>query len=191
MAKWFETIAWRLRHQIRIKSRVRCWWLRLLGLRVQRGTLFPSSCRVTWPHQVSIGRECKIGENVFLNYDGPWQPGPSIVIEDHVFIGDQVEINARVHVSIGADTLIASGCMFVDHDHGMTGGEVMRTQECGGGAIAIGTDCWLGFNVIVLRGVQIGDGAVIGAGSVVTTSVPQGELWVGVPARRLRLREGL
>jgi acetyltransferase-like isoleucine patch superfamily enzyme len=45
---------------------------------------------------------------------------------------------------------------------------------------------WLGAGCIVLKGVRIGEGAVIGAGSVVTKSVPAGEVWAGVPARPVR-----
>jgi acetyltransferase-like isoleucine patch superfamily enzyme len=44
----------------------------------------------------------------------------------------------------------------------------------------------MGVNVVVLAGVNIGDGAVIAAGSVVTKSVPSGQLWGGIPARLIR-----
>ena len=52
----------------------------------------------------------------------------------------------------------------------------------------IGNDVWIGLNVIILAGVTIGDGAVIGAGSVVTKNVPPYGIWGGVPARQLRQR---
>jgi len=52
----------------------------------------------------------------------------------------------------------------------------------------IGNDVWIGSQTIVLRGVTIGDGAVIGAGSIVTRNVPPYEVWAGAPARRLRDR---
>jgi maltose O-acetyltransferase len=57
-----------------------------------------------------------------------------------------------------------------------------------GKPITIGRNVWLGAHVIVLPGVTIGDNAVVGAGSVVTTSVSGGEIWAGVPARRIRSR---
>jgi acetyltransferase-like isoleucine patch superfamily enzyme len=55
-----------------------------------------------------------------------------------------------------------------------------------GAPIIIGEYVWLGVNVVVLAGVKIGDGAVLAAGSVVTKSVPSGQLWGGVPARLIR-----
>ena len=52
-------------------------------------------------------------------------------------------------------------------------------------AISIGNDVWLGCNVIVLKGVEIGDGAIIGAGAVVTKSILPNEIWAGVPAKKI------
>ena len=52
----------------------------------------------------------------------------------------------------------------------------------------IGADVWLGHGSIVMRGLRIGDGAIIAAGAVVTHDVPAREIWCGVPARRLRDR---
>jgi acetyltransferase-like isoleucine patch superfamily enzyme len=52
----------------------------------------------------------------------------------------------------------------------------------------IGNDVWIGANVTIMRGVNIGDGAIIGAGSVVTKSVPPYAIAGGVPARVIRYR---
>lgn len=54
--------------------------------------------------------------------------------------------------------------------------------------IIIGNDVWIGSRVIILPGVHIGDGAVIGAGAVVTKDVPPYEVWGGNPARFLKSR---
>ena len=56
------------------------------------------------------------------------------------------------------------------------------------GDIKVDNDAWLGFGVIVLSGVRIGEGAIIGAGSVVTRSIPDGAIAMGVPARVVKMR---
>jgi acetyltransferase-like isoleucine patch superfamily enzyme len=55
-------------------------------------------------------------------------------------------------------------------------------------AIVVGKGCWIGLNAIVLPGVSIGDGAVVGAGAVVTEDVEPNAIVVGVPARLLKYR---
>lgn len=56
------------------------------------------------------------------------------------------------------------------------------------GAIDVGDGVWIGANVFVSPGVRIGDNAVVGANSVVTSDIPPGEIWGGVPARAIRAK---
>ena len=56
--------------------------------------------------------------------------------------------------------------------------------------VTIGDDCWIGGNVIILAGVTVGNGATVGAGSVVTRDVPPFVVVVGNPARFLRRVDG-
>jgi len=51
----------------------------------------------------------------------------------------------------------------------------------------IGDGVWIGANVVILRGVEIGERAAVAAGSVVTRSIPSGQLWGGIPAKFIRL----
>ncbi|MBP6971827.1 MAG: hypothetical protein KBB67_02045 [Syntrophorhabdus sp.] len=59
------------------------------------------------------------------------------------------------------------------------------------GDIRIEDGVWLGYGVIVLSGVHIGKGAVVGAGSVVTRSIPDGAVAVGMPARVIKMRSDI
>jgi acetyltransferase-like isoleucine patch superfamily enzyme len=124
-------------------------------------------------------------DGIFIKFDGIWKPGPSICFGNHVFIGSGTEFNIRIGLSVGNDTLIASGCRFVDHDHGISLGALMRKQEGPESPIKIGSDVWLGCNVVVLKGVTIGDGAIVAAGAVITKSIGENEIWAGVPARKI------
>jgi acetyltransferase-like isoleucine patch superfamily enzyme len=159
-------------------------WLQLLGMKIGAGTTVPR-LSVTWPHQVSLGNNCSLEEQISFKFDGIRQPGPSIFIEDNVFIGSGCEFNIRTRIDIGRDSLIASGCRFIDHDHGIEPGQLMREQHGPEKAIKIGNNVWLGCNVIVLKGVEIAEGAVVAAGAVVTKSILSNEIWGGVPARKI------
>lgn len=52
--------------------------------------------------------------------------------------------------------------------------------------VVIGNDVFIGVKCIILKGVTIGDGAIIGAGSVVTKSIPANQIWAGNPAKYIR-----
>lgn len=174
----------RVRFYQNLTSAIRKLWLSSLGMKVGKGSLL-SQVNITWPHQVSIGKYCCLESNIYFKYDGIWKKGPAISIGDHVFIGRNCEFNIRKGISIGNDSLIASGCRFIDHDHGMAIGKPIRQQQGPEESIIIGKDVWLGCNVVVLKGVVIGNGAVVAAGSVVTKSIATNEIWAGVPACKI------
>jgi acetyltransferase-like isoleucine patch superfamily enzyme len=186
MQKLRDKLLFRLRHA-RLGGVLRRAYWRHLGMQVG-DSLLSGRMRCTWPHQVFIGHNCLIEEGVSFKFDGPWQPGPSIHIGHHVFIGKDCEFNIRSGLKIGDHSLIASGSRFIDHDHGVEPGKLMRLQPGAESPITIGTNVWIGSNVVVLKGVTIGDGAVIGAGAVVTKSVPPNEIRGGVPAKRISER---
>lgn len=159
----------------------------MLGMGVERKTLLPR-IHVTWPHKISIGASCRIEHDVYFHFDGIYTEDRGIVIGDNCFIGSGTEFNIRKRIEIGSDCLIASGCRFIDHDHGIHASARIRLQSQPTASIEIGSDVWIGANVIVLKGVSIGNGAVIGAGAVVTRSIPAYSIARGVPARVVGMR---
>ncbi len=158
-------------------------------MQIGPGTLLPK-IRAIWPHQVSLGANCRLEHDIFFKFDGIYRPGPSLLIRDRVFLGFGCEFNFRRGIEIGADCLIASGCKFIDHDHGSSRRDVPINEQTDGreAEIVLGSDVWLGANVIVLKGAQIGRGAIVAAGAVVTGSIPEYEIWGGIPARRIGTR---
>jgi len=179
--------ALRFKYLHKLGSRLRILKYSVSGLKVGRNTVLPK-LTITWPHQVAIGNSCVLEKQIYFKFDGIWKPGPSIIIADHVFIGTGCEFNIRKQITVGQDSLIASGCRFIDHDHGTEAGGLMRKQHGAEKEIRIGSNVWLGCNVTVLKGVEIGDGAVVAAGAVVTKSILADEIWGGVPAKKIGQR---
>ncbi len=119
---------------------------------------------------------------------------PSISIGRNVIVNDDVHIAAIDGVTIGDDVLIASRVFISDHLHGRYGSDPAsdprvppRLREvCGNGPITIGRNVWVGEMVAILPGVTIGEGSIVGAGSVVTRDVPAACIVAGAPARIIK-----
>jgi acetyltransferase-like isoleucine patch superfamily enzyme len=113
-----------------------------------------------------------------------------------VTVGAETSIHTRCQlmahkgsIRIGRGVALAAGCALYPYDHGIAGHVPIRRQPVHSkGDIVIGDEAWLGTAVIVLAGVTIGEGAVVGAGSVVTDDVPDYAIAVGVPARVVKFR---
>ena len=102
---------------------------------------------------------------------------PKLSIGNGVSIGDRTEIHVGKEVVIGDGTLIAWDCCIMDRDYHSIGTEEIMKP------VHIGKHVWIGCNAIILKGVTIGDGAVVAAGAVVTKDIPANALVGGNPAR--------
>jgi len=171
-----------------LASYLRKLWLLTQGMKIGKQVSI-APIRVTWPHQIMLKNNCILEHSVYFKYSSYWKKGPSIILGERVFVGNNCEFNISKYIEIGDDTNIAAGCKFIDHDHGIKLGELIGGQECKEDPIKIGNGVWLGFNVIVLKGVTIGDGAVVAAGAVVTKSIANNEIWGGVPAKKISDRK--
>ncbi|MFA6289070.1 MAG: DapH/DapD/GlmU-related protein [Opitutaceae bacterium] len=188
--KLIDKSFFRLRERVcsLIIGQLRRAYYKIQGMNVGTGTKLPA-CLVTWPHKVKIGSGCVLEEGVFYKHDGIWSEGKSIVIGDRVFVGRFVEFNIRKGIRIGDDSLVASGCKFIDHNHGFRDLSVpMNIQAQEEEEIVLEENVWLGVGVVVLKGVRISRGAIVGAGSVVTKNIPENEIWAGIPARKIGSR---
>lgn len=174
-------LVYRMRHPRWIFAFRRIYW-RLLGMEVGSGACL-GKINVSWPHSVSIGAGCLIEDGVRFKVDGPYTPNRRINIGDNVFIGSATEFNIQEEIHIGKDCLIASGCRFIDNNHGRSLDLPIREQPNTAAKIDVGPGCWLGAGVIVLSGVAIGESSIIGAGAVVTRDLPTRTKSIGVPAK--------
>ena len=116
-------------------------------------------------------------------------PEAAIVLERGVELSG-VSISARSKtIHIGAHTMIAPGCVLVDSDFHAPWPPERRHVDPGferDAGIEIGEHVWIGMHCCILKGVRIGRGSIVAAGSVVTRDLPENCLAAGVPARVVR-----
>ena len=162
---------------------------------------FPHARLVRFPIYVrgkssmELGEGLTTGVNVRLDATAP-RGGPSVLrIGRHVQINDSVHIGAIEQVVIGDHTLIASRVFISDHNHGnyqirdaASSPEIPPADRpLSSRPVHIGRNVWLGEQVCILPGVTIGDGAIVGANSVVTRDIPPNSISAGNPARVIRV----
>lgn len=150
---------------------------------------------------LTIGEECIVGGDfIFESKDG------HISIGNHSYIGCSTFISHN-SIEVGNNVTIAWGCTIYDHDsHSLNyldrrkdlddelndirnGRNFIQNKDwshVNSKPIKICDDAWIGMNCIILKGVTIGEGAIIGAGSVVTKDVPAWTVVAGNPAKEIK-----
>jgi acetyltransferase-like isoleucine patch superfamily enzyme len=138
---------------------------------------------------VKIGHHTTIGNDWCLVDLDPGRGGeiPKIRIGSYCSIQHDFQCNASIMVEVQDYVLIAPRVFITDSDH-IVGEGGTRTTLCSqfrSAPVVIEQDCWLGVNVVVLKGVRIGHHSVVGANAVVTKDCPPGSVVGGIPARVL------
>jgi acetyltransferase-like isoleucine patch superfamily enzyme len=135
--------------------------------------------------QIRFGRFVWIGDGTKIRcHEGVVEIGEKTVM------GQECTISAYQRVRIGEQCVIADRAMFIDFDHGMVEVErPIRMQGIYKRDVEVGNNVWIGYGACILRGVSVGDNAVIGTNSVVTKDVPANAIVGGAPARIIRMRE--
>jgi acetyltransferase-like isoleucine patch superfamily enzyme len=150
-------------------------------------------------YKAEIGKECLLGVKIILE-----TPDAKVSIGDRVYMGNSTII-AKTSVSLGNDILVAWGVTFYDHDsHSLDfserdkdikqtykdfineKGNYLRNKNwdvVNSRPIIISDHAWIGAESMILKGVTIGEGAIVGARSVVTKDVPPFTVVAGNPAR--------
>ena len=102
-----------------------------------------------------------------------------VIIGNNVFFNNYCSINANERITIGDGTLFGENVKVYDHNHCYKYVDVpIKEQGFTTAPVSIGKHCWIGSNVVILKGVTIGDNCVIGAGCVVYKDVPSGSIVV-------------
>lgn len=96
-----------------------------------------------------------------------------LIIGANNFFNNNCSINCLSNISIGTNCQFGEGVKMYDHNHNHSDNKKqINEQGYTYGSIVIGSNCWFGSNVIILKGVEIGDNVIIGAGCVIYKSVP-------------------
>ncbi len=133
---------------------------------------------------IHLGRWSWIGHGTKIRaHEGEVRIGAKSVL------GQECTISSFQHVSIGRECIVADRVMLIDFDHGVVEVErPIREQGIYKRDVRIGHNVWIGYGAAFLRGVTVGDNAVVGTYTVVNNDVPANAVVAGVPVRVLRMR---
>lgn len=146
------------------------------------GTFIPTPVQIRGNDRgrIIVGKNCSLDTyaRLFAANDA------TLLLEDGVAIGPFNIINAFDDCTIRGNSMLGPYVNINCADHGMECGEEPMRFQCGCyGPVVIGEDCWICSHAVILKGVTIGDGAVVAAGSVVNADVPPYAIVAGIPAR--------
>lgn len=119
-------------------------------------------------------KNIQIGDDVYIGRNCIFQSSyGKIIIGNHVMFGPGVHVHGGNHKFNEKGTLMK---------------HASPKKQGDDGEVVISDDCWIGANAIILSNVKIGKGCVIGAGSIVTHSLPDYTIYTGVPSLKIRNR---
>jgi len=118
----------------------------------------------------------------------PCNEKATISIGKNTTIGYHTFFFASEKIEIGQDCMIAPFVYIVDSDHSIDKGSPMNSQPNITAPIKIGNDVWIGTGAKILKGVTVGNGAVIAAGALVKDDVADYEIVGGIPAKKISER---
>ena len=147
----------------------------------------------------SLGNKCRtryasknlknFGELSKISTDVRLLSPNKIIIGSNVGIARNVTLDGRGGIEIGDFSLIGFESVLLTSTHTYSSKDIpIAKQGMYSKPVKIGRDCWIGARVIVLPGIEIGDGCIIGANSVVTKNIPSYCIAAGIPASKIRGR---
>jgi acetyltransferase-like isoleucine patch superfamily enzyme len=141
--------------------------------------------------EIGKGAELRLGRWSWIGHGTKIRCHEGVVeIGAKTVLGQECTISAYQSVSIGRECVIADRVMLIDFDHGVVEVErPIRLQGIYKRDVRVGNNVWIGYGACILRGVTIGDNAIVGTNAVVTADVPANAVVGGVPARVIRTRD--
>ncbi len=146
--------------------------------------------------RIVLGARVRLSGKSSIAFGRPSPDIPELVIGDGTFLGHDCGLNVGRSIRIGRHCLLATGVLIYDQDGHPLDAALRRAGEPTPpesiARVLVGDDVWIGFGALILKGVTIGDRAVVAAHAVVTKDVPADAVVAGNPARVVRelLRPG-
>lgn len=148
---------------------------------------------ITGHGRISIGASVRLSGKSSIGFCNILKREPRLNVGDGTFIGHDCSLVLADSITIGKHCLLAGGVSIRDLDGHPTDAALRRDHRptpCEGiRAVVIGDDVWIGADATILKGVTVGDRAIIGAGAIVTSDVPCDSVVAGNPARVIRTLE--
>jgi acetyltransferase-like isoleucine patch superfamily enzyme len=156
-----------------------------------RLSAFGAGSDIAAPTHIVGGLGIAIGQRVRIWHSARIEALKTTAGQGRIRIGDQTVIQPHVHIGaaksieIGVGVLIASHVYMTDHDHDFADASTppIKNRRLMVAPVSIGDYAWLGERVTILKGANVGEHSVIGAGAVVTRPIPPFSVAVGIPAR--------
>ncbi len=117
---------------------------------------------------LELGDKCHITDHSTIRIAG----NGVLIIKSGTCIGQQTIITCHDRIEIGNNVMIGPNVTIYDHDHDFKKSGIMNSHGYLTSPIVIEDNVWIGSNVIILKGVKIGSGSVIAAGTLVTKDIP-------------------
>ena len=168
-------------------GRIRTALWRMRGAQIGSKSQFGARTQISHPWTLRTGARCVFESDVTIKLIND---GSHLSFGDSCYVARFSQFDVLGKCEIGNHVLIATGCVIIDHNHGLDPAMRIDQQPCTLKTVRIGDDVWLGAYSIVLPGVNIGTGAVVGAHACVTKDVPPFAISVGVPAKVIGYRGG-
>ncbi len=170
-----------------LASRWRNFYFRARGVQI-KGYCWLRAVEIPRDHHNILLDTCSLDRDVVVLCSGEPSPGVKLRIGPGTYVNRRSFLDVTESLTIGSHVAIGPGCYITDHDHGSDLSKPPLAQDMFAKPTRICDWVWLGAHVVVLKGVTIGERTIVGAGSVVTKSLPGDVIAAGVPAKIIRHR---
>jgi acetyltransferase-like isoleucine patch superfamily enzyme len=172
-----------------LSSRVRVAFYRLLGMKLGVRNRIEGGGRARRCSLIEIGSNNSFTQGAWLWPIEDHHDEIRIRIGSNNYFNRNLMLDACGMIEIGDDNMFGPDVYVTDSNHQHEIGLSPQALPMDIGMVRIGSRCWIGAKVVILKDVELGDGCVVAAGSVVTRSVKPGEIVAGVPARPMSRAE--